>query len=392
MDFVYIKDFPEEKIYILLNKNYRKNLINNSMNKLSCKNYFELSIWINKKLKSKFNGGDIKYWIAGERLDERTKKIHPKFMPLSLVLGLAKLNNEKVENLNKNVISYRSGGKGLLINKPVLPIKVTPELDSVVIHLFGDGAAGEFTPSYTQKNKDSFDNFIKKIEDCFGKFEKSIYFTQGKYQIKFPKAIPDILSKYYSIDSYKSHESKIPKEILERKDKKFKLACILAFIVDEGNIRDVISFYSVNKELISGIRQLVLDCDYNCSKIQFNKKANSYLFTLSTKDIERFYKDVQELSKEFSTCNLSFKESEIKFIIKRRIKRNPRNSQITDRFILDTLKNKKYSAQQISKLTGYAYCTIIHHLEKLSKNKKIRGTKTSNKTYIWELTEFLEKK
>ncbi|OGJ17068.1 hypothetical protein A3K73_01420 [Candidatus Pacearchaeota archaeon RBG_13_36_9] len=355
------------------------------MNKLNCKNYFELSTWINKKLKSKFNGGDIKYWIAGKRLDERTKKIHPKFMPLSLVLGLAKLNNEIMENLNKNVIYYRSGGKGLIINMPILPIKVTPELYSIVIHLFGDGAAGDFTPSYTQKNKEALDNFVKKLENCFGKFEKSIYFTQGKYQVKFPKALTDILSKYYSIVSYKSHESKIPNKILERKNKKFKLACIIAFIVDEGSIRDVISFYSVNKELISGIRQLVLDCGYNCSEIQFNKKANSYLFTLSTKEIERFYEDVQELSKEFPTCNLSFKESEIKFIVKRRTKKNPRDGKLTDKSILDILRNKKYSAQQISKLTGYAYCTIIHHLEKLSKNKMIKGIKTSNKTYIWKL-------
>ncbi|MCX6750686.1 MAG: hypothetical protein NTZ83_04470, partial [Candidatus Pacearchaeota archaeon] len=206
-NFIRIKDFPEEKIYVLLNKEFRKNLINTSINKLNCKSYFDLSIWINKKLKTKFNGGDVKYWIAGERLDKRTGKVHSKFMSLSLVFKLIKLNNENIEDLQKNIISYRSGGKGLIINKPILPIKITPELDSIVIHLFGDGAAGNFTPSYTQKKRDSLENFIKKLENCFGKFEKSVYLTQEKHQIKFPKVITDILTKYYSIISYKSYES-----------------------------------------------------------------------------------------------------------------------------------------------------------------------------------------
>ena len=71
-EVIRISDFPSDKIYVFLNKNYRKELIKNSMNLLNCKNYFELSLWINKKLKTKFNGGDVKYWVRGKRLDERT--------------------------------------------------------------------------------------------------------------------------------------------------------------------------------------------------------------------------------------------------------------------------------------------------------------------------------
>jgi len=43
--------------------------------------------------------------------------------------------------------------------------------------MFGDGAAGDFTPSYTQKNNESFENFIKKLKNCFGEFQKSIYLS-----------------------------------------------------------------------------------------------------------------------------------------------------------------------------------------------------------------------
>lgn len=385
MEFITISNFPKDKIYVLLNDNYRKFLINKSMKKLNCKNLFELSLHINKISNSKFNGGDFKYWIEGKRLDNRTGKVHLKFMPLWLVLKLVKLSNENIRDLDGNVLSYRSGGSGLIVDKPKLPIEVTPELDSIVTHIFGDGAAGDFTPSYTQKNKDSFDNFIKKLENCFGYFEKSIYFTQGKHQIKFPKAISDILSEYYSINSYKSHESRIPNIILDRKDSNFKLACIISFIVDEGYVRDLIVLYSVNKILLLGIRTLVLDCGYSCSEISFNKKANSYLFALSNKDVKKFYKDVTNLSEKFSTCNLSFKQDDVDFIVKRREIKNPKDSNNTDKMILDTLKDRKLTVRQISKQINYAYCTILHHIEKLYDKRIVKKEKQSNGTYLWEL-------
>jgi|GEM_PF-2651035 len=391
MKFIKISNFPQERIYVLLSEKYRKFLIEKSMKKLTCKNYFELSLWINKTFKTKFNGGDVKYWIEGKRGDKRTNKIHPKFMPLWLVQRLSKLNKEKIEGIQRNVISYRSGGSGLIINSPKLPIKVTPELDSIVIHLLGDGAAGDFTPSYTQKNKQPFDNFIEKLENCFGNFQKSIYFTQGKHQIKFPKAITDIISKHYSIISYRSHDSKIPNAILNRRDTKYKLACIASFIVDEGNIRDIIVLYSSNRILLSQIRQLVLDCGYNCTKIKLNKKANSYMFGLRNKDIEKFYNDLIKLSKEFSTCNLSFKDKDAKFILERRKNKNPKSSKITDKIILNILKKDSFSAKQISRLSGYAYCTILHHLEKLYKNKRITRKKNQDRIYLWKLCGILEK-
>lgn len=395
-EVIKISNFPRDKIYVLLKKGYRKELIKDSMDLLNCKNYFELSSWINKKLKMKFNGGDVKYWVIGEKFDERTRKIHPKFMSLNIVIELVKLNNKDIEELQKNIISYRSGGKGLRINNPLLPIKVTPELDSIVIHLFGDGAAGDFTPSYTQKNKSAMENFTKKLENCFGNFEKSIYFTQGKYQVKFPKAITDIISKYYGITSYKSYESKIPRKILKRKDNKFKIACIISYILYEGNIRDVISLGSVNKELIYGMRNLVLDCNYKCSNINFDAKSNFYRFSISVKEIERFFNEIKILSDQFPTCNLDFKNEPLKFIIKRRLVKNPKNSKITDQTITKILKNKNLSAIEISKSINYAYCTVLHRLESLLSEGLVTRRKKGNGIYLWKLnnnySEFPSKK
>ncbi len=390
MEAISISKFPKNKIYILLNQKYRGALLKESMQKLGSKNYFELSRWINKNFKTKFNGGDIKYWIEGKKLDKRTGKTHPKFMPLWLMLKLAELNKEKIVDLQKYIIAYRSGGKGLIITNPIIPIKVTPELESIVIHMFGDGAAGDFTPSYTQKNKRSFNNFIKKLKNCFGEFNKSIYFTQGKHQIKFPKAITDVISEYYSIKSYRSYDLKIPGKILKR-SKQYKLACIISFIVDEGYVRDVIIFYSSNQLFLSQIRHLVLDCGYSCSEITFNKTSGSYIFALKNKDIIGFYNDVERLSKKFPTCNLSFKREDIEFIVRRTTKKNPRKNRCIDSIILNLLRKRDLTTKQISKDTGYAHCTILHHLEKLYILHKVKRKRLKTGAYIWN-SEFQKKK
>ena len=44
-----VSNFPEDKIYILLDKDYKKELIESSINKLKLNNYFELIFIINPR-------------------------------------------------------------------------------------------------------------------------------------------------------------------------------------------------------------------------------------------------------------------------------------------------------------------------------------------------------
>jgi len=384
MGIINFFNFPNNT-YFILDEKYRRELFKKCMRKLGCKNYYELSLWINRKSKKKFNGGDVKYWIEGARIDKRTGKKHPKFMPLWLGIKLIKLANDKLTILDEKVIAYRSGGRGMIINAPILPIKVTSELDSIVIHLFGDGSAGEYTPSYTQKRKEALDNFIRKLKNCFGKFQKSVYFTQGKCQVKFPKVITDIISKYYSIESYKTYRSTIPQKILNGRNKQNKLACLISFVVDEGQIRDVICLYNSNNTLLSQIRELILNCNYKCSNIKVNKKAKCYYFTLSNKSLKKFFDDSEKLRKKFPTCNFSFKENNLRFILDRRKKKNPRSKIITDKTILNVLKSGGFTATQISMLTQYAHCTITHHLKELFERKIVKREFGKDGSYVWKL-------
>jgi len=305
---IHFWQFPKKEIYILLDKKFRRLLINNSKTNTNSKNYYQLSLILNKKsqkydIQTKFNGGDIKRWIIGENKDFRTDKIHPKYIPLWCVIELSKIAKLELKRIEEHIIGYRSGTRGKIINNPKLPILVTPEFDSIIIHLFGDGYVNNkiMTPSYCQKNEEDRILFIKKLTNTFGSFEGNL--QEGKV-FRFPKAITRILSRYYNISSYMSKDAIIPFDILN-KNKNHKLACILAFILDEGGIRDIISCFSINKNLLSQIRSLFQDCGYKCNIIRYYNGC--YCFTMKNNSVNKLYKDINKLKTLYPTCNLGTK-------------------------------------------------------------------------------------
>ena len=98
-----------------------------------------------------------------------------------------------------------------------------------------------------------------------------------------------------------------------------------------------------------------------------------------------FFNDLTNLSEEFPTCNLSFKDKDLRFIIEIARKKNPKKSKITEKVVLNSLKKGAFSAKQISRLTMYAYCTVFHCLQKLLKESKVTREKEKDGTYFWRL-------
>lgn len=119
----------------------REKLIESSKNVLNISNNWDLADWINKQspkygLNTKFNGGDINNFKTGKKLDIRTNIIHHRTMPVWVILELSKLSGISISEIHKNILAYRSEGSGNLILIPKLPIKVTPEFESIIFHLF----------------------------------------------------------------------------------------------------------------------------------------------------------------------------------------------------------------------------------------------------------------
>ncbi|MBW2981889.1 hypothetical protein KY343_03345, partial [Candidatus Woesearchaeota archaeon] len=108
-----------------------------------------------------------------------------KTIPSNLVLSLLKIIEKKIINftfsfkeIENKVLAYKSyHGKEIIPeskNKRKLPIKINPEFESIVYHLMGDGHVAEIGSSeYTQLNKISKDNFLKKLFNVFGYFDFS---------------------------------------------------------------------------------------------------------------------------------------------------------------------------------------------------------------------------
>ncbi|MAG45698.1 MAG: hypothetical protein CMH63_02930 [Nanoarchaeota archaeon] len=309
---IHFWQFPKKEIYILLDKEFRRLLTEKSMTNSNSKNYYQLSLIINKQsqkynLQTKFNGGDIKRWIRGKNKDNRTDIVHPKFMPLWVLLELNKLAKIDLKEIEKHIIGYKSGLRGKIIINPRLPIKITPEFDSLIIHLFADGYVNNkiSSPNYCQKNKEDRQLFIDKLKNTFGDFEETL--VENK-TIRFPKAITRILSQYYNIPSYLSKKAVIPSRMLSR-NKSYKLVCIIAFILDEGSINDGLYCFNTNKILISQIRNLFKECGYECNPLRYG--SGSYWFGMKNRFINQFYEDVIRIQKKYPTCSLGSKHEKL---------------------------------------------------------------------------------
>ena len=374
-------DFPASRIYILLKHDFRNKLIETARISLKLENHYALAQWLNNKsfdynLNNKFNGGDIGRWLVGSNLDNRTNINHLKLMPLWVVLELSKIIKIPSKELHNSIILYRSGGSGGIIKNPKLPINITPELESIIFHIFGDGSAGNFTPSFFQKNEIANKQFISKLKNCFGKFDVN---TNDRFKIRFPKAITDILAHFYNIKSYHSDKIRIPLRIY-KSHKLSKLACITAFILDEGTIRDVISISSKNEIFLSNLVELMKSCGYDCKDIKPHKPSNTFYLNMANGSIEKFYQDYSELIKEFPTCGLANKHDKLAYIISRR--KNKSTITNIDEEILNLLEKEKLTTKQISEKLGFANCTILHHLEKLYESKQISRL-PKDKGFVW---------
>jgi len=154
----------------------------------------------------------------------------------------------------------------------------------------------------------SFNNFLKKLQNIFGKFN----YPKGEFEngrLNVPKIITEFYLYYFKLPNTNTFEAYVPKNIKKLK-KEFLLAGLISFIVDEGHVGEVITIYGKNKRLMNDIREIGIKCGYICHPLREKYaygKFDVYRFSISSKDYKKFYKDILELSKSFPTCTLAQK-------------------------------------------------------------------------------------
>tara|TARA_Y100000310_G_scaffold341163_1_gene439418 strand:- start:1441 stop:2406 length:966 start_codon:yes stop_codon:yes gene_type:complete len=317
------------------------------------------------------------------------KRGYRYFIDIEILVNICKILQISLYQLQENIVAYKTRRGGNHIEKPKLPIEITPIFDMLIAHHIGDGNVvnpkrGRM-PYFSYKQ---FDNkyrnlYISKIESVFGKLNyKNKYFDrEGQTQIYFPVAVSNLLFTFYNLDvqSFKSLTARIPKEIFH-KNWKHKLAFLIGIIVDEGSVDSTLIVVGMkNEEIIKDLGMLCNDLEYSYSI----RKGKTGMFHLYIHSLKKFYQDYLTLLNEYPEVHLGYKGKKIEQnfkISERSIKRVPGNRKI----ILEMLSKEKLSVNEIAIRILMTRQGVRYHIRKLEQQEKITRISTvEENNYIY---------
>ncbi|MFH0927595.1 MAG: winged helix-turn-helix domain-containing protein [Candidatus Micrarchaeota archaeon] len=392
---IHIWQFPLRTAYIKIERNFRQNIVQNAINRSgSCA---KLAEYVNYKsanygIHSGYGGSNTHEWKFGKKMDGMRRE---PFVPLWVFLECICLNCEKVsesydmvKRLEANILAYKELEMGNPITPRYLPIKVNPELDSIVFHLLGDGCFGGKgrCSSYKQKNVVGRENFLMKLRNIFGNFDLNEKEYEENWKVCIPSIITRIIEKHYGIES--REKKRVPRKIMQ-KGKESKLAGLAAFIVDEGHVGDSIEMYASNEELLNQIRDICVFLQYPCSQVLLKAKAgyrkhklDHFRLRISLNAVEKIESDINELRKRYPTCYLAQKQGLLERIVKRRAAPHKGMNGETRGKILAYLEKPK-TAKQLGEILNVGGQTVREHLEILEKSGRIRRSGKTTNSILW---------
>lgn len=390
---IHIWDFPPLNTFITIEDNFRTKLFNDLMNKT---NFHRAAEFINDSASKygterNYNAGHFCSWKSGKKKDRG--KIKSVNVPLWVAIEMSKTlsgsesrDNALMKDIEKNIVSYECSGTSIPVTNPIFPILLTPELVSVIFHFCGDGHIGGLSvSSYRQMIPEGLDNFLKKLNNCFGNFRinKNEY-KDGKLVI--PRVITEFYKHYFKLNNCNWDVARIPENI-KQMDKEFILSGLLAFMVDEGHISHSVEIYSKNKELLQDIADIANSLGHKNSNFDEKFKngvLSSYRIRLSLKNMDKLYYDMKNLSEKFPTCTLCHKSRYLENIVKRRERKWKQREHGETKGMILKLLDKPKTSKQLAEEVNIGIATLNEHmlqLEKLGKVSKIERIKNAN---LWQ--------
>jgi hypothetical protein len=338
----------------------------------------------------KYNSGHFWAWKKGRKRDRG--KVKSVRIPLWAIIEFSKLLSCSARDahsimciIEKGVVCYAGTGKSTPVFEPKLPLRLTPELVSIVFHLFGDGHIGRGVDvsHYRQINGFGLQNFIRKLHNSFGNFRETIVENS---KIIVPRIITDFYRHYFGFNGCRWDTARIPRGVKVLR-KEFLVAGLAAFIVDEGHISDHIELYSSNHNLLSDLREIVQRLGYTTTSIHPKYRygiLNGYRFLILKESAPLFYRDLKSLTQRFPTCGLVHKSARLEFMVKtkeRGWRRKPHG--VTKRRLIDLLRSPMTS-QELSSQLNIPASSIREHLLQLQATNKVRRLGKKNKrSIVW---------
>ncbi|MDD5163828.1 MAG: ArsR family transcriptional regulator [Candidatus ainarchaeum sp.] len=389
---IHIWDFPPTKTCLRIKEDFRRQLIRRA---ITCFGSWRRTIgYINTQskiygLERKLSVGAISHWARGiETTSRKTRNI-----PLWAVLEISKVlsedqrnNNDLMKEIEENLEYFCAQGKGISV-KTKFPMRLTPEVISVIFHLCGDGhlANKDQMSHYRQVNKIGLENFVTKLRNSFGDF----YINENDLnnaKAGIPRIIAEFYRHYFKLNSCYWDVARIPEEV-KNMPKDFLVAGLTSFIIDEGHIGDQIEIYSGNKKLLSDIQEIAQRLEYICNdpkeKIA-RGRINGYRINISPKSAIKLYEDILVLKKKFPTCDLAHKMQKLENIvkIKTRIFRKHGLNE-TKKFILELLSRTPMTATELSEKLTINASSLRDHLRQLEEQGTIFKKEKLKHSILW---------
>jgi len=345
--------------------------------------------YLNSKMKQKFNskGKAYKEFFQKDQIPFATfknilKKSNMKifFASLGVYLIICKNLNISREELERNILSYKTAGGVNYIYNPILPIKINPIFDMILAHNIGDGTVinpkNGRLPYFGYRQLDEFYRlaYIKKIEFIFGRILYKKDYVVKTTRPYCPPVLSSLFFKYYNLnlEDFLSYKARIPKFIFN-KGKDSLLAILIAFIIDEGNIDSTqITIHLRNELLIKDLGDIcnVLDYDYRITK-GIESSGNYDRLHILRKGMKKLWTDYKLLNKKYPLIHLGWKGKKIEDSFKiydRKIIRVRGNKEL----IRLLLNEEQLSVNQIAERLSMTRQGIRYHIHNLINENKIK--------------------
>ena len=300
------------------------------------------------------------------------KPSYKNFRPLWLILDVCERIKINPNELEKNIISYRTKKSRNIVVEPKFPIRITPAFDMIVAHIMGDGHCFNIEGrdpyfGYKQFNSELLMNFLEKTESVFGKIKyENEYFPISK-TIHLPSAISCIMMNYYNFkpEHFLEKNARLTTKMLENcKDN--LLGILIAFIIDEGHVDSssiVIGMYNIG--LLEDLQKICRNLNYD-NKITSDGKR-SFLYILSD-GVKKFWHDYLMLKKKYPEIKMGYKEDLIHdFIIRKEKLWRSKGSGENKNLIIELLNEKSRTVIEISKILRISRQGVKYHLSFLRK-------------------------
>ncbi|KHO47417.1 MAG: hypothetical protein QT00_C0002G0069 [archaeon GW2011_AR5] len=346
-----ITDLPSERFFVKLNKEFAYK-INNSVT---------MKYGSIRKLAKVMNlwSGSLCSWRKNSNY------------PLKILSEICRLCEIDLNKEQQNIIElkscfYKNRNFGNAKSKPIypkFPITLTPELSSVIAHLFCDGCVsteknGYLHVHYYNKDRGLLEIFKEHTRKVFGDFEIYQSKNKGVDFVTLPSPVGVILKTV--VPDFNGKTCRIPDFIKNSNDTEIKRTFVKAFADDEGSVKFKPPYRHIelscsNENMLFDLRKMIEEFGIRCGTVCY-KNHNGfdfyYFYVRGYENLKKFKESIDFIHKE--------KANKLESILNS--KQIPHYGQVESKELVINLLKSGRKRTEIAKELNRNISTIDYHI------------------------------